>query len=117
MHPATSLSPALPEQITPVQLAARLATAAPSLTVIDVREPHEWSIARLPHARLIPLSSLPNAVSTLDRGAEIVVYCHHGVRSAAAQDWLRDRGFARVANLAGGIDRWSLDVDPAVRRY
>ena len=104
------------DEITPRGLDARLRSGA-SLAVIDVREPYEWAIARLPTARLIPLNSLPNAVTSLDPEAETVVYCHHGMRSAAAMDWLRDQGFSRVRNLVGGIDRWSLDVDPAMRRY
>lgn len=104
------------EDITPLALSSRLRNGgAPA--VIDVREPYEWAIARLPHARLIPLDSLPQAVHSLDREAELVVYCHHGVRSQAAAGWLRDQGFGRVRNLAGGIDRWSLEVDPSLRRY
>jgi adenylyltransferase/sulfurtransferase len=71
----------------------------------------------LADARLIPLNSLPGVVHTLERDADIVVYCHHGMRSAAAVEWLRDQGFARVRNLVGGIDRWSLDIDPTMRRY
>ena len=54
---------------------------------------------------------------SLDRSAEIVVYCHHGMRSAAAVEWLQDQGFRTVRNLVGGIDRWSLEVDASVRRY
>ena len=88
-----------------------------AISVIDVREPHEWSIAHLPDARLIPLNSLPNALASLNRGADIVVYCHHGSRSAAAVAWLRDQGFPRVRNLVGGIDRWTLEVDQRLRRY
>ena len=102
--------------ITPQRLNARLRQRAP-ITVLDVREPYEWAISRIPEARLIPLSSLPVAVNSLDRNMEIVVYCHHGPRSAAAQEWLRDQGFDRVLNLVGGIDRWSLEVDSSVRRY
>ncbi|MEP6992477.1 MAG: molybdopterin-synthase adenylyltransferase MoeB [bacterium] len=105
-----------PDEITPRQLDARLRAGTPT-TVLDVREPYEWAIARLPEARLIPLGSLPQAVQSLDRHAEIVVYCHHGMRSAAAVDWLQDQGFASVCNLVGGIDRWSLEVDPSMRRY
>jgi len=104
------------DEITPRRLNARL-LGGDVITVLDVREPHEWSIARLPEARLIPLSSLPQAVHSLDRSAEIVVYCHHGMRSAAAVEWLQDQGFRTVRNLVGGIDRWSLDVDASVRRY
>lgn len=103
-------------EITPLRLSTRLG-AGDAITVLDVRETHEWAISRLPDARLIPLGSLPRAVHSLDKGAEIVVYCHHGTRSAAAVAWLQDQGFTRVINLVGGIDRWSLEVDPTVRRY
>jgi len=102
--------------ITPEALALRMRNGdVPAL--LDVREPDEWAVARLEPARLIPLNSLPRAVRSLDRDAELVVYCHHGVRSAAAVAWLRDQGFTRARNLVGGIDRWSLAVDPGVRRY
>jgi adenylyltransferase/sulfurtransferase len=104
------------DEITPRRLEARL-REGPTITVLDVREPYEWAIARLPEARLVPLNSLPHALHSLDRDMEIVIYCHHGMRSAAAADWLRDRGFGRVLNLVGGIDRWSLEVDPSLRRY
>jgi adenylyltransferase/sulfurtransferase len=104
------------DEITPLRLDARLREGA-AIAVLDVREPYEWAIARLPDARLVPLGSLPQAVHSLDRKAEIVVYCHHGSRSAAAADWLRDQGFGKVRNLVGGIDRWTLEVDPSMRRY
>jgi adenylyltransferase/sulfurtransferase len=104
------------DEITPAALAARLERSEAPL-LLDVREPHEWAIARLPEARLVPLNSLPDALDTLDRSAEIVVYCHHGLRSAAAVDWLREHGFGRARNLVGGIDRWTRDVDPSMRRY
>jgi len=104
------------DEITPRALAERM-SAGVSPDLLDVREPYEWSIARLPDARLVPLDALPEAVQTLDRDAELVVYCHHGMRSAAAVAWLRERGFARARNLTGGIDRWSREVDPSTRRY
>jgi adenylyltransferase/sulfurtransferase len=103
-------------EITPGELARRLARGDP-LEVIDVREPDEWEIARIPGARLIPLSSLPQALSSLDAGREIVLHCHHGIRSAHAVRQLRAAGFLRVWNLAGGIDRWSDEVDATVPRY
>ena len=104
------------DEITPSALATRLASGeTPSL--LDVREPYEWSIARLTEARLVPLDALPDVEHTLDRSAELIVYCHHGIRSAAAVAWLRERGFARARNLTGGIDRWSREVDPSTRRY
>jgi rhodanese-related sulfurtransferase len=82
-----------------------------------VREPYEHRIARLEAARLIPLRTLAAAAGELDPARETVVLCHHGIRSAAAAELLRGRGFRSVRNLEGGIDAWSLDVDPSVPRY
>jgi molybdopterin/thiamine biosynthesis adenylyltransferase/rhodanese-related sulfurtransferase len=104
------------DEITPARLDARLRGGA-NIALLDVREPYEWAIARLSDARLVPLNSLPQAVHSLNRDVEMVVYCHHGARSQAAVDWLRDQGFDKVRNLVGGIDRWSLEVDPSMRRY
>jgi adenylyltransferase/sulfurtransferase len=104
------------DEITPLTLKHRL-VAGDKLSIIDVREAYEWAIGRIEHARLIPLNALPQSVHSLDREDEIIVYCHHGGRSAAAVAWLQDQGFARVKNLVGGIDRWSLEVDTNVRRY
>jgi adenylyltransferase/sulfurtransferase len=88
-----------------------------AVTVIDVREPYEWNIGRIPTARLMPLGSMPEAADTIDRDSDIVVYCHHGVRSDLAAHDLVDAGFRHVRNLIGGIDRWSREVDPRVPRY
>ena len=115
-HEDESTGDAGGEEITPTALAARLAHGDAPL-LLDVREPYEWAIVRLPEARLVPLNSLPDGLDTLKRTEEIVVYCHHGVRSAAAVDWLREQGFDRARNLVGGIDRWTRDVDPSMRRY
>jgi len=104
------------DEISPRTLAERMNAGTPP-ALLDVREPYEWTIARLPDAKLVPLDALPHAVSTLDPSAELVVYCHHGIRSAEAVTWLRERGFRRARNLTGGIDRWSREVDPSTRRY
>jgi adenylyltransferase/sulfurtransferase len=106
---------AVPE-ITPSELATRLARGD-DVDLIDVREPHEWEIARIPGARLIPLGTLSEALPTLDRTREIVVHCKGGSRSAKAVRQLLDAGFVNVTNLAGGITRWSDDVDPGVAKY
>jgi adenylyltransferase/sulfurtransferase len=82
-----------------------------------VREPWEWDIGRLPGARLIPLSELEEHMNSLDRRQEVVVYCHRGTRSMFAARQLLAAGFERVANLEGGIDRWSVEVDSRVARY
>ena len=103
-------------EMTPRELTDRLARGE-AIDVIDVREPYEWDIARIPGARLIPLGSLAQAVPSLDRARDIVVHCHHGIRSAQAAALLRAAGLPRVWNLAGGIERWSDEVDPRVRKY
>ena len=104
-------------EITPRELAARLSGGDDSFDLIDVREPYEWAIARIDGARLIPLGQVPKSLSSLDKTREIVVMCRSGVRSADAVRFMQSQGFARVRNLAGGILRWSSDVDPRVPRY
>jgi molybdopterin/thiamine biosynthesis adenylyltransferase/rhodanese-related sulfurtransferase len=92
-------------------------TTNPGLVVIDVREPHEYAIARIEGTRLIPLSELPGRLSEIDGRAEIVTHCHHGARSLRALELLRGAGFTNVRSLQGGIDAWSVTVDPEVPRY
>jgi adenylyltransferase/sulfurtransferase len=87
------------------------------LQLLDVRQPVEHSIAHIEGARLIPMNELPSRVSELDPARPVVAFCHHGPRSLRAAQWLRAQGFARVVSLAGGIDAWSVEVDPAVPRY
>ena len=98
------------------ELKERLASDDPPL-VIDVREPHEWEIARIPGATLIPLNTLPARLAELDSSREIVLHCHHGQRSMRALEYLRGSGFRKLKNLKGGIDAWSKEVDPTVPRY
>lgn len=105
-----------PTEIDPAALAVRLARGD-ALRVIDVREPWEHQIAHLEHATLVPMQTIPSAHHAWDRHAEYVVYCHHGMRSGMVADYLRATGFTRVLNLEGGIDRWSVEVDPSVARY
>jgi adenylyltransferase/sulfurtransferase len=85
--------------------------------LIDVRELHEFEIARIPGAKLIPLSTLPARVAELDSSREIVLHCHHGQRSMRALEYLHGTGFRKLKNLRGGIDAWSREIDPAVPRY
>ena len=85
--------------------------------LLDVREPYEYSLAKLEGSVLIPLGTLPQSMEKLDRNAEIVAYCHHGMRSADAVGFLLQQGFTNVKNLVGGIDAWSVQVDPTVPRY
>ncbi len=103
-------------EVTPRELAERL-KAGDALDLIDVREPHEWEVARIGGARLVPLSTVPDAIDTFNRDRDIVVHCKGGVRSAKAVRQLLDAGYTRVWNLTGGILRWSDDVDPTVPKY
>jgi molybdopterin/thiamine biosynthesis adenylyltransferase/rhodanese-related sulfurtransferase len=86
------------------------------LFVLDVREPHEYQICNI-GGYLIPLNDLPKRVSELDSSREIVVHCKMGGRSAKAVDFLRQSGFSRVHNLAGGISAWAERIDPKVPKY
>jgi adenylyltransferase/sulfurtransferase len=103
-------------EIAPAELAARL-RRGDDLDLIDVREPYEWDIARIEGARLVPLADLAGALRSLDSARDVVVHCRTGARSAKAVRQLHAAGFRRVWNLAGGIVRWSDDVDPAVPKY
>ena len=103
-------------EITPRELAQKLARGD-DFDLIDVREPVEWEIAHIEGARLVPLSTFPEAIRELDASREIVVQCKVGGRSARAADALIAAGFRNVSNLAGGITRWSDDVDPTIVKY
>jgi sulfur-carrier protein adenylyltransferase/sulfurtransferase len=103
-------------EITPRELAEQIRAGA-DVDLIDVREPGEWEVARLPGARLLPLGELPASMATLDSAREIVVMCRSGQRSASAARQLQAAGFRKVKNLAGGILRWSDEVDPTVPKY
>jgi adenylyltransferase/sulfurtransferase len=102
--------------ITPAELDARR-SRGDDLDLVDVRETHEWDIGRIEGARLAPLSSFADALRTIDSARDVVVYCKSGVRSAKAVRQLQAAGYRRVWNLAGGILRWSDEVDPTVPRY
>ncbi|MCI0526841.1 MAG: rhodanese [Nitrospira sp.] len=85
--------------------------------LLDVREQWEYDLARIEGGKLIPMGQLQQRMNELDPEAEIIVYCHHGMRSFHATMFLRQQGFSKVQNLAGGIDGWSQRVDPSVPRY
>jgi len=114
--PAATRAAASDRSISARDLAALLVEAtAPVL--LDVREPHEFEIAALPGAVLIPLGELPARIGELDPGEPTVVYCHLGVRSATALTHLEAAGFADARHLTGGLDAWSRTVDPSLPRY
>ena len=103
-------------ELTPAELAAKQ-RRSDDFDLIDVREPHEWAIARIPGARLVPLSAFTEKLASFDSARDIVVHCKMGGRSAKAVRQLQAAGFKKVWNLAGGILRWSDDVDPTVPKY
>ena len=103
-------------EITPAELKARL-NGGEKLVLVDVREPWEQEICRIEGARLVPLGALAASLNTLPDVDEVICYCHHGMRSLDAAAWLRFQGFEKAKSLAGGIERWSLEVDPNVPRY
>ncbi len=103
-------------QMRPAELAVQLqAGAVPVL--LDVREPWEWNLCRIAGATLIPMRDLPARLQELDKAAETVVICHHGVRSYQAARYLESLGFENVINLSGGVAAWADEVDPAMPRY
>jgi rhodanese-related sulfurtransferase len=103
-------------EIDPVSLKQRL-DRGEQLVVIDVREPEEIAIAAFPGAVHIPMGDIPSRIGDIDPDSEIVVVCHHGIRSAQVAGYLARLDFERVLNLSGGIDAWSIEVDPSIPRY
>jgi rhodanese-related sulfurtransferase len=106
------------KQLTAPQLKEWLDDAQrPPPLLLDVREPWEFDVCRLPGAKLMPMRSIPARYLELQRDAEIVVVCHHGARSYQVAMFLEHQGFGNVINLYGGMAAWSRDVDPATPTY
>jgi rhodanese-related sulfurtransferase len=103
-------------EIFPVEVKQKL-EAGEKPVLLDVRRHDEVAICILANALHLPMDELEERVDELDENAEIIVYCHHGVRSLSVAVYLRGRGFKNVKSLAGGIDLWSKVIDPSVPRY
>ena len=106
-------------EVTPQDVRRRL-DAGEKIALIDVREPGEFQQAHIEGSELIPMRSVPaqlQHIEGLADDATLVVFCHHGVRSLQVVNWLREQGVGECQSMAGGIDRWSLEIDPAVPRY
>ncbi len=103
-------------QVTPEEVKRRLGKGD-SLLLLDVREPVEYAICKLPDSKLIPLGQIPDRVRELDSAQDIILYCHHGVRSLQAAQFMREAGFKRVWSMKGGIEAWSERIDASVPRY
>lgn len=100
----------------PPQTLQQLLHDTPPL-LLDVREEWELEQARLAGTLHIPMAQIPSRFRELDATAHIVVVCHHGMRSQQVAQFLKSKGFARVDNLAGGLDAWADQVDPSMPRY
>ncbi len=96
-----------------------LLDAGGSLNLVDCREPDEHAMVSLDGAKLLPTSMLPTAVAELEplRDEQIVVFCHHGMRSLRMVEWLRGQGFENVQSMTGGIDQWAQEIEPGMVRY
>ena len=88
-----------------------------SVTLLDVREPHEWQISDLPASVKIPLGVLSQRFAELSRDDELVVYCRSGGRSAQAVQFLSQMGYVKAKNLVGGINHWAEAIDTSMRKY
>ncbi|MGZ8223762.1 MAG: rhodanese-like domain-containing protein [Methylobacter sp.] len=104
------------KQISAIELKNRI-KKGDNLFLLDVREPNEFRYAHIDNSVLIPLNQIPSRLDELDAQQEIVVICHHGMRSQQAANYLEHSGFKNIANLKSGIEAWSCDCDSTVPRY
>lgn len=107
----------LPLEVTPEETKQLLDGSECEL--LDVREQAEYDTAKIAGSKLLPMSEIQTRVDELEafRDKRLIVHCHHGGRSMQVVQWMRQQGFTQVQNMAGGIDRWSIDVDQNVPRY
>ena len=104
-------------QLTVLELKARLDQGNKDFTLLDVREPWECNICALPDAKIIPMREIPARAAELPKDREIVVVCHHGVRSQQVANYLERMGFDKLNNLVGGINAWAREIDPKMAKY
>jgi rhodanese-related sulfurtransferase len=102
-------------EITPTELQQLLAADNPP-TLIDVREEGEAAICAIEGSTLIPMNTLPQRLQEIARDRAVVLYCHAGMRSMMVGEWLSQQGFDALS-LAGGIDRWAVEIEPSMARY
>ena len=103
------------KQLSATELKSRIEQE--QLFLLDVREPNEFQYGHITNSVLIPLNQIPNRLNELNPQQEIVVICHHGMRSQQAANYLAQSGFKNISNLTGGIDAWSCHCDSSVPRY
>jgi adenylyltransferase/sulfurtransferase len=103
-------------EITPREVEGLLARDDKVLFV-DVREPWEYQTTHIEGSVLIPLREIPSNLARLENAGQLVLFCHHGMRSLDAAAWLRAQGVDGARSMTGGIERWSTEIDPSVARY
>lgn len=108
--------PSLPVEIDVLSV-KKMLDGGEKFTLLDVREADEVQTAKIAGSTHIPMRDVPGRAGELAKDGRIVVHCHHGGRSLRVTNFLRQQGFTQVQNLSGGIDAWSLQVDPTVPRY
>ncbi len=110
---------ATPLEIQPSEVKRRI-DAGEKLVLIDVREPQERAVSSIARSELVPMRTVPGALGELQLKAQeapLIVFCHHGVRSLNVVSWLRQQGLENCQSMSGGIDAWSVEIDPKVPRY
>ncbi len=109
----------LPLELPPQEVKSRV-DAGEKIHLIDVREQFEYDVTRIEDAELIPMNTVPERLQYLEGLGEestLIVFCHHGMRSLNVVNWLRQQGVEACQSMSGGIEAWSLIVDPSVPRY
>ena len=103
-------------ELTPTQLAEKL-KSQPNTRLIDIREQDEWEYCHIDGAEWMPMQSVPSRLAELSQDDTLVLYCHHGSRSAFVLNFLHQKGYTDIAHLRGGIDAWARDIDPDMPTY
>ena len=101
----------------PKQLSEHIENPQANTLLLDVREPWEFDICHIENSVLIPMGTIPDKLDELDKAQEIVVICHHGVRSRQTAMFLEHNGFSNIINLTGGIDAWANEIDKNMSKY
>ena len=104
-------------EMSALELQQHLEDSANQPILLDVREAWELEKCQLPHTVHVPMREIPSTLSQFDLDAEIVIICHHGIRSRAVANYMAQQDFSRVINLSGGIDQWAKQVDPHMASY
>jgi len=105
------------KNITPKQLQQYLTETDIAPLLLDVRENWEFEYCHIANSVLIPMGKLPDKLNELDRQKEIIIICHHGIRSRQMGYYMEQMGFEHIINLDGGVERWAEDVEPTMKRY